>query len=214
MEYIYIAKSKSFPGIVKIGRTDYDVDRRMQQLSNQDYGTTDFQGDSEWEAVKFFVVEDNNTAERVLHEHFADVRVEGRRELFYTDDADTLSDEAIQVVDGYYLVDSIDTFSVLVDVAQGLSSVTGMNVLVQAFFPNKVSESIIEKGEDLINRLDNKSESSKSILGKTFYKGTSIALNATRLVGMVSAIPFVAMGEGVKEAYKDGKKLFDNHKKK
>ena len=36
MEYIYIAKSKSFPGMVKIGRTDYAVERRMDQLSDQD----------------------------------------------------------------------------------------------------------------------------------------------------------------------------------
>ena len=52
MESIYIAKSKSFPNLVKIGRTDRPVDVRMGELSKDDYGPTGFVGDSEWEAVR------------------------------------------------------------------------------------------------------------------------------------------------------------------
>lgn len=214
MEYIYIAKSKSFPGMVKIGRTDYAVDRRMDQLSDQDYGPSDFDGDSEWEAVKVFVVEDNEKAERILHNHFADIRVEGRSELFFTDDPDSLSQEAIQVVNGTYLVDTIDSFDILIDIAQGISLVSGINLFVQAFFPNEKSVSFMERKEDLIENLDSKGNNSNSIFGKIFYKGTSTVLSITTTFGMLAAIPFIAMGEGAKEAYKDGKKIFEDYKNK
>ena len=73
MESIYIAQSKSFPGLVKIGRTDRPVDVRMGELSEDNYGPTGFDGDSEWEALKIIKVDDNESAEALLHNHFSEI---------------------------------------------------------------------------------------------------------------------------------------------
>ena len=109
MESIYIAKSESFPGLVKIGRTDRPVHERMGELSRDNYGPTYFEGDSEWEAVRIIKVDDNETAEALLHDHFSDIRHEFRRELFKTDDIEALSDEAIGVVNGTDIIQTFDT---------------------------------------------------------------------------------------------------------
>ena len=99
-EYIYIAESPQYPGMVKIGRTDRTVQERMEELSANDYGIPGQSMDSEWEAVKVLEVKDNEHAEAVLHEHFDHLRVTDSRELFYTDDPYGLAYEAADVVDG------------------------------------------------------------------------------------------------------------------
>ena len=91
MEYVYIATSKSFPGMVKIGRTSRSVDQRISELSEDDYGTSGFTGDSEWEAVQVIEVQNSVEAEAILHEHFDHLRVEDGRELFYVDDPSDIS---------------------------------------------------------------------------------------------------------------------------
>ena len=96
-EYIYIAESQQYPGMVKIGRTDRTVDVRMEELSDGNYGLPGNEVDAEWEAVKIIKVEDNEHAEAVLHEFYADQRVTDSRELFYTNDIDALGDEAFQL---------------------------------------------------------------------------------------------------------------------
>lgn len=100
MEYIYFAVSDSHPGMVKIGRTDRPVAERMSELSEEDYGLSNFEGDSTWEAVEVIKVKDNVEAERVLHEHFEGVRVEDGREIFYSDDVNGMAIEGAEVADG------------------------------------------------------------------------------------------------------------------
>ena len=100
MEYIYIAKSASHPGMVKIGRTDQTVDERMQQLSAEDYGLEGFSGNADWEAVTVIKVDNNVEAEVLLHNHFSSNRVTDSRELFYCEDVEGLSTEAIQISQG------------------------------------------------------------------------------------------------------------------
>ena len=100
MEFIYIATSTQFPGMVKIGRTDRDVETRMDELSNDDYGVEGFSGSSEWEATHFFRVEDNEVAERLIHEQFGDLRVSDNRELFYSDDPASIAEQAAEISGG------------------------------------------------------------------------------------------------------------------
>lgn len=100
MEYIYIAKSAAHPGMVKIGRTDQTVDERMQQLSAEDYGPEGFSGNADWEAVTVIKVDNNVEAEALLHDHFSSARVTDSRELFYCEDIEGLSTEAIQISQG------------------------------------------------------------------------------------------------------------------
>ena len=113
MEIIYIAQSRSFPDMVKIGRTDEDVKTRMDQLSSIDYGPSGSEIDSDWEALSAFKVDDNEIAEKLLHEHFSQSRVEGRRELFYSDDPDKLCSEAKHLTNGEAISDSLEILDAL-----------------------------------------------------------------------------------------------------
>ena len=116
MEYIYFAVSDSHPGMVKIGRTDRPVDERMSELSQDDYGLSDFEGDSVWQAVDVIKVEDNVQAESMLHDHFGSARVENGREIFYSDDVNAMASEGTEIVDGV----SIDLFSAGADSSEAL----------------------------------------------------------------------------------------------
>lgn len=100
MEYIYFAVSDSHPGMVKIGRTDRPVGERMNELSEDDYGLSGFEGDSTWQAAEVIEVEDNVEAESILHDHFDSARVEDGREIFYSDDVDGMASEGATLVDG------------------------------------------------------------------------------------------------------------------
>lgn len=99
MEYIYFAVSDSYPGMVKIGRTDRPIGERMSELSEDDYGLSGFDGDSTWEAVEVIEVEDNVEAESILHDHFDSARVEDGREIFYSDDVSGMAGEGAEIVD-------------------------------------------------------------------------------------------------------------------
>ena len=116
MEYIYFAVSDSHPGMVKIGRTDRPVGERMSELSQDDYGLSDFEGDSVWQAVDVIKVEDNVQAESMLHDHFGSARVENGREIFYSDDVNAMASEGTEIVDGV----SIDLFSAGADSSEDL----------------------------------------------------------------------------------------------
>ena len=116
MEYIYFAVSDSHPGMVKIGRTDRPVGERMSELSQDDYGLSDFEGDSVWQAVDVIKVEDNVQAESMLHDHFGSARVENGREIFYSDDVNAMASEGTEIVDGV----SIDLFSAGADSSEAL----------------------------------------------------------------------------------------------
>lgn len=124
MEYIYFAVSNSHPGMVKIGRTDRPVSERMSELSSEDYGLSDFEGDSKWNAVEVIKVEDNVEAERLLHDHFDSVRVENGREIFYSDDISAMATEGAELVDG----SSIDLLAALEEGAK-LDNGEGLEVI-------------------------------------------------------------------------------------
>jgi hypothetical protein len=170
MELIYIAKSKQFPGMVKIGRTDRSVETRMQELSEDNYGTSGFSGDSEWEAIRIIEVGNNESAEEILHNHFSDFRVEGGRELFYTDSPEALADEAMGVVDGADFLSTFDSVNALFGGLSIVSAVAGITVLVRTFFPDnaevwKLSRAIDGWGQ----RLKTKTLSSNTFLGTVIY---------------------------------------------
>ena len=86
MEHIYFATSPQFQGIVKIGRTDRDPCERMGELAG--YGFEGFEGESTWSVAKehVIIVDDNSSAEAMLHGYFSESRVSDNRELFFTDD--------------------------------------------------------------------------------------------------------------------------------
>ena len=113
LEYIYVATSPQFPGMVKIGRTDRTPDERMGELSSDDYGTPGYTGDSTWQADHVIKVEDNVAAERVLHEHFSDVRVTEKRELFFSDDPQDIAIESTELVGGELINDAADVLDVM-----------------------------------------------------------------------------------------------------
>ena len=188
MEYVYIATSKSFPGMVKIGRTSRSVDQRMTELSEDDYGTSGFMGDSEWEATQVIEVENSTEAEAILHEHFDHLRVEDSRELFYVDDPSDISSISLDLVDGK---DAIDTFDTLDSLTAGLSvlaGITGINELLLNYKPNNKTNI---KAADYLDKwdknLDRKSKNSKNILAKGFYKTLNLSHKASRFVGKKGA---------------------------
>ena len=207
MELIYIAKSSSFPGIVKIGRTDVNINQRMRQLSNEDYGPSDFQGDSEWEAVRVFEVKNNEEAERILHDHFSSSRVESRRELFYSDNPDALADEAIEVVNGEYLVDLVDSFDVLLDIGATVVSIAGLTVLVQAFYPNSKTEKLINNKINFQDSLWNKADNSDNLLKRFLYGTAAFTSSWVSFMGIAAVSPFIAIVQSWKGDFNDYKKV-------
>ena len=102
MSYVYIVKSKNpkYEGIVKIGETDREVSERVGELNKDAYGLPGHEGADDWEVVRVIEVENNEQAEAFLHTYYADQRVSGRRELFYSDDPEALAAEAADLVDG------------------------------------------------------------------------------------------------------------------
>ena len=108
MELIYFARSEAFPNLIKIGRTDRDVQARMDELSDENYGPEGFDGNADWESVGIIKVADNTKAEGVLHEHFAEIRISDNRELFSAEDHSLISDEATTLVDGEIILETSD----------------------------------------------------------------------------------------------------------
>ena len=108
MEHIYVATSPQFEGIVKIGRTDRDVDTRMSELNG--YGLEAFEGETSWSTDEnhILLVDDNNLAESLLHHHFSSQRVSENRELFFATDPQLIVDEALEITGGQVLADVAD----------------------------------------------------------------------------------------------------------
>ena len=131
MEYIYFAVSDSYPGMVKIGRTDRPIGQRISELSEDDYGLSGFDGDSTWEAVEVIEVEDNVEAESMLHDHFDSARVEDGREIFYSDDVSGMAGEGAEIVDATsvdLLSAGIENSESIFNGADGIYE-TGMGIL-------------------------------------------------------------------------------------
>ena len=108
MELIYFARSEAFPSLIKIGRTDKNVQARMNELSAENYGPEGFDGHADWEAVGIIKVANYTEAEGVLHEHFADIRISDNRELFSAEDHSLIIDEATTLVDGEIILETSD----------------------------------------------------------------------------------------------------------
>ena len=144
-EYIYIAESPQYPGMVKIGRTDRTVEERMEELSADDYGVPGQSMDSEWEAVKIIEVIDNENAEAVLHEHFDHLRVTDSRELFYTDDPYGLAYEAADVVDGTIITADLVEIGNLFDPLSLVALGAGITLLARTFAPENSATKKTEK---------------------------------------------------------------------
>lgn len=217
MEIIYIAQSRSFPGMVKIGRTDLDVKTRMDQLSSIDYGPSGSEIDSDWVALSAFKVDNNETAEKLLHEHFAQSRVEGRRELFYSDDPDKLCSEAKHLTNGEAISDSLeilDALESISDIAFSISSVTGVTFLVHHFYPNEVTSKMIDKKLDFIEKLSKKSKTADTPIKKHSYNTASIGLSLLGFLGAAAVLPIMALVEGNKDLVKDIKNAIKSKKKK
>ena len=120
----------------------------MAQLSDSDYGPSDFTGDADWEAHSVFVVEDNVTAEHILHQHFGDSRLENSRELFYTDDPELLVEEARALVDGTYVgevIEGADAVSLIAELMDVAFSASAVAFSVHALFPNEKTEQILNR---------------------------------------------------------------------
>jgi len=206
MEIIYIAQSKSFPGMVKIGRTDVDVKTRMDQLSSIDYGPSGSEIDSDWEAINAFTVNNNEIAEKLLHDHFSQSRVEGRRELFYTDDPEQLCSEAKYLTNGEAISDSLEILDVLEsisDIAFSISSVTGVTFLVHHFYPNETTSKMMDRKIDFIEKLSEKSRTADTPIKKHAYNAASIGLSLLGFLGAVAVLPVIAIAEGNKEVIND-----------
>ena len=204
MELIYIAQSKSFPGYVKIGRTDRPVNVRMGELSESDYGPTNFQGDSEWEAVRIIKVENNNTAEKMLHEHFSDIRVEDRRELFETDDVDALSNEAISLVDGIDIVQTFDTADALFNSADSLfdalgavSIATGLIITAGIFSNHQNVKDAKKWANNWEEKVEHRVITSKTFAGRVVSNILNWSYWSSKLIG--ASVPTAV--KGFKEGY-------------
>lgn len=160
----------------------------MHELSDSDYGPSSFSGESEWEAVKVIEVENSAEAEAILHEHFAHLRVEDSRELFYVDDYNEISATATDLVDGKDALDTFDTLDSLTAGLSILSGVTGVNELILNYKPNNKTNI---KAADYLQKwdknLENKSKNSKNLIGKAFYKTLNISHKASRFVGKQGA---------------------------
>ena len=74
-EVVYVLINRAMPGIVKIGRTDDQIESRMKALDNTSVPLP-FECHAAWE------VENAAIAEKALHDAFGDHRVRDRREFF------------------------------------------------------------------------------------------------------------------------------------
>ena len=217
MESIYIAQSESFPGLVKIGRTDRPVDVRMGELSEDNYGPTGFDGDSEWEALKIIKVDDNESAEALLHNHFSGIRHENRRELFKTDDIEALSNEAISVVDGTDIVQTFDTADslfassdALFDTLGAVSIATGLIISASIFSNHQNVKDAKKWADDWDKRVEERVNSAKTPVGKIVSNFLNLSYWFSKLIGALG--PTVA--KGIKDGYQQEREKQESSPKK
>tara|TARA_B100001057_G_scaffold480444_1_gene553297 strand:- start:90 stop:881 length:792 start_codon:yes stop_codon:yes gene_type:complete len=181
-EYIYIAESPQYPGMVKIGRTDRTVEERLSELSQEDYGLPGSNVDSEWEAVKIIEVQDNEHAEAVLHDHFSDLRVDGSRELFYTDDPLSLSYEAANIVDGTIMTADLIEIGNLFDPLSLVALGAAITLVARTFAPENTSTKKAEKFmKEWELRTEARYKNSNTKIGKFIFGGykTIFKVNTT-----------------------------------
>ena len=182
-EYIYIAESAEYPGIVKIGRTDRDVLVRMDELSEGNYGLPESNIDSNWEAVKIIEVQDNESAEALLHDHYDNLRVVDSRELFYTDDPYGLAYEAADVVDGTIMTADLVEIGNLFDPLSLVALGAGITLLARTFAPENTSTKKAEKFmRDWELRTETRYKNAETPLGKFIFGGYKTIFKANKSV--------------------------------
>lgn len=169
--------------MVKIGRTDVSVEHRLGELSKENYGPSSFEGNSEWEAVRIIVVDDSVEAEKILHDHFSSSRVEGNRELFYTENPEVLSNDAMELVGGEDILNFYDASETLFD-ALGVVSIASGIVISASIFSNHPN---IKKAEKFLNdweeKLNLKFRKSSSLTEKTIYGFLNWSFGMSKFIG-------------------------------
>ena len=214
MEYLYIAESKSFPGVFKIGRTSRNVNHRMHELSEDDYGPTGFTGDSEWEAVRVIEVEDSIAAEALVHSHFAEYRIEGNRELFALDNPDQVASEISEITDGIIITaDTVDLLDIATFNPVTLAMMaSGLMVTAQTFFPENENtykaEEFMRKWE---KRLEDRAKNSEHPVAKGFFSLLNKSHKATKYIGTFAGILGMMPFWGKYEKFLDKRSMTTRH---
>ena len=75
-QFVYILTNQSMPGLIKIGRTDRDLQSRVKELNSQTGVPLPFEVHYACE------VADSAATEKALHNGFADERINPKREFF------------------------------------------------------------------------------------------------------------------------------------
>ena len=205
-EYIYIAESLQYPGIVKIGRTDRDVQVRMDELSKGDYGLPESNIDSDWEAVKIIEVQDNEAAEALLHNHYDHLRVTDSRELFYSEDPLKLAYEAETIVDGTMITTDLIEIGNLFDPLSIVAICAAITLTAKTFAPdnkNTIKAEKFMRSWEL--RTEQRYKNANTDVKRFIYGGLNLIFRINKSLGEGAADIIEGFSEGL--GYKKVKKL-------
>ena len=187
-EFIYIAESPQYPGIVKIGRTSRDVGTRMNELSEADYGLPGSNLDSEWEAVKIIEVEDSIEAEAFLHDHYSSIRVTNKRELFETDDPIGVAYEAESLVEGTIMTTDLIELGNLFDPISIVAIGAAVALTARTFAPdNKNTKKAENFMRDWELRTQKRYKNAKTDTGKFIFGGMNVLFGVNKSIGEAAA---------------------------
>ena len=209
-EFIYIAESPQYPGVVKIGRTSRDVQTRMNELSDGDYGLPGYDLDSEWEAVKIIEVEDSIQAEAMLHDHYSSIRLTDRRELFETDDPVGIAYEAETLVDGTIMTTDLIELGNLFDPISIVAIGAAITLAARTFAPeNKNTKKAENFMRDWELRTQKRYKNAKTDTGKFIFGGMNILFRVNKTIGEAATTFTSGLFNGL--GLKNNKhKTFDN----
>ena len=209
-EFIYIAESPQYPGIVKIGRTSRDVGTRINELSEADYGLPGSNLDSEWEAIKIIEVEDSIEAEAFLHDHYSSIRVTNKRELFETDDPIGVAYEAESLVDGTIMTTDLIELGNLFDPISIVAIGAAVALTARTFAPeNKNTKKAENFMRDWELRTQKRYKNAKTDTGKFIFGGMNILFRVNKTIGEAATTFTSGLFNGL--GLKNNKhKTFDN----
>ena len=205
-EYIYIAESPQYPGIVKIGRTDRDVQVRMDELSKGDYGLPESNINSDWEAVKIIEVQDNEAAEALLHNHYDHLRVTDSRELFYSEDPLKLAYEAETIVDGTIITSDLIEIGNLFDPLSIVAICAAIALTAKTFAPD--NKNTIKAEKFMRNwelRSEQRYKNASTDVERFIYGGLNLIFRINKSLGEGAADIIEGFSKGL--GYKKVKKL-------
>ena len=197
-EFIYIAESPQYPGVVKIGRTSRDVSTRMNELSEIDYGLPGTEIDSEWEAVKIIKVEDSVEAEALLHDHYSTIRLTERRELFETDDPVGIAYEAESLVDGTIMTTDLIELGNLFDPISIVAIGAAVVLTARTFAPeNKNTKKAENFMRDWELRTQKRYKNAKTDTGKFIFGGMDILFRVNKTIGETASSLLTGFVQGL-----------------